>query len=123
MIYSIKEICRRVAPVAKKYNIPAIYLFGSYARGEATEHSDIDFVIDINGSDIRTAFDYGGLSNDLDSALEKDFDSITLRQLEEGRMIKRLPRMIENVKRDMVKIYDGKGETALRMGTVTWRIL
>ena len=40
MIYTLDEIKSRVLPVIQKYNIPAMYLFGSYARGEATEESD-----------------------------------------------------------------------------------
>ena len=35
-VYTIEEIAELIAPVAKKYNIPKVYIFGSYARGEAT---------------------------------------------------------------------------------------
>ena len=42
MIYTIDEISRRIQPVASAYGLRAVYLFGSYARGEATENSDID---------------------------------------------------------------------------------
>ena len=37
MIYTIEEIRRRIAPVAVRYHLKAVYLFGSYARGEATD--------------------------------------------------------------------------------------
>ena len=37
MIYSIYEIQQRIAPVAKQYGVKAVFLFGSYARGEARE--------------------------------------------------------------------------------------
>ena len=36
MIYTPDEIKKRVFPVIQKCNIPATYLFGSYAIGEAT---------------------------------------------------------------------------------------
>lgn len=42
MVYSIAEIQCRVMPIIEKYRIPAMYLFGSCARGEATEDSDLD---------------------------------------------------------------------------------
>ena len=42
MIYSIQEIQQRIAPIAKQYGLKAVFLFGSYARGEAREDSDID---------------------------------------------------------------------------------
>lgn len=34
-----------VRPLAKKYQVKEIYLFGSYARGEADAQSDLDFLI------------------------------------------------------------------------------
>ena len=46
MIYTIEEIRRRITPVAVRYRLKAVYLFGSYARGEATDESDIDLLID-----------------------------------------------------------------------------
>ena len=50
MIYTLAEIKSRVLPIIQKYNIPAMYLFGSYARGDATEESDLDFLVDTTGT-------------------------------------------------------------------------
>ena len=44
MIYTIEEIRAAVLPIAQKYSLKAVYLFGSYARGTATESSDIDIM-------------------------------------------------------------------------------
>lgn len=46
MIYTAEEIRRRITPIAVRYRLKAVYLFGSYARGEATDESDIDLLID-----------------------------------------------------------------------------
>ena len=43
IIYTVDEIRKIVSPIAQKYGVAALYLFGSYARGEATVESDIDF--------------------------------------------------------------------------------
>ncbi len=51
-IYSIEDIKRIVKPIANKYNAQAIYLFGSYARGEATAKSDLDFLV-IGGENFK----------------------------------------------------------------------
>ena len=56
MIYTIDEISRRIQPVASAYGLRAVYLFGSYARGEATENSDIDLLIDTSGTNLRSLF-------------------------------------------------------------------
>ena len=45
-IYSLKEIKRIIKPILNKYGINDIYLFGSYARGEAKSNSDIDIFCD-----------------------------------------------------------------------------
>lgn len=44
-IFTIKDIENLVQPIAEKYKVQAIYLFGSYARGEADESSDLDFLV------------------------------------------------------------------------------
>lgn len=41
-IYTIDEISNAIAPVAQEYGVKKIALFGSYAKGEATQESDID---------------------------------------------------------------------------------
>ena len=58
MIYTIEEIKEKTIPIAKKYGIDSMSLFGSYARGEATENSDVDFYID--KGDIKGLLDYIG---------------------------------------------------------------
>ncbi len=42
-LYSTEDIKRIVAPIARAYGVGRLSLFGSYARGEATAKSDIDF--------------------------------------------------------------------------------
>ena len=59
MIYTIEALKKIIEPIAKKHKIPAIYLFGSYARGVATEESDIDIALILNqelSGEVRTQF-------------------------------------------------------------------
>lgn len=44
-VFTIKDIKSLVRPIAEKYKVKEIYLFGSYARGEADESSDLDFLV------------------------------------------------------------------------------
>ena len=44
-VYEREMICNIVKPIADKYRIREVYLFGSYARGEATRNSDLDFLV------------------------------------------------------------------------------
>lgn len=47
MVYTIDEIKAKIIPIAKQYNVSKVYLFGSYARGEEDENSDIDIALEI----------------------------------------------------------------------------
>lgn len=78
MIYTIEDIRRIVMPVVKKYRIPAIYLFGSYARGTATETSDIDLLVDTTDTALTSLLRLGELYCDLEEALGKRVDLLTV---------------------------------------------
>ena len=73
-IYTIKEIKTIIKPILNKYGINEIYLFGSYARGEAKESSDID--IYCNKGNIKTFIDQGLLEDELEKALNKKVDIV-----------------------------------------------
>ena len=73
-IYTIKEIKTIIKPILNKYGITEIYLFGSYARGEANKSSDID--IYCNKGNVKTFIDQGLLEDELEKALNKKVDII-----------------------------------------------
>ena len=56
-----------------------IRVFGSVARGEADEKSDIDFLVEMEPG--RSLLDLGGLLMDLQEVLGRDVDVVTERGL------------------------------------------
>lgn len=104
MIYTISELQRLVAPVARKYGISCVYLFGSYARNEATESSDVDLLVDRAGSWIRSLYDMGGLYEDLRAGIQKEIDLVTVQALEQESTRRRTPAFAEAVKKERVRI-------------------
>ncbi len=82
-IYSIEQLAQLIAPIAAGYRIKAIYLFGSYARGTATADSDIDLIVDTTGTSLTSLFALGELYSDLEDALGKKIDLITVSSLEQ----------------------------------------
>ena len=78
MIYTISEIQAIVTPIAQKHRLKAVYLFGSYARGTATEHSDVDLLIDTEGTAIKSLLDLAAVYCELEEALGKPGDLLTL---------------------------------------------
>ena len=81
MIYTISELQRIITPIAQKYHLRAVYLFGSYARGTATENSDIDLLIDTEGASVRSLLDLAAIYCDLEEALQKNVDLLTVDSL------------------------------------------
>jgi hypothetical protein len=92
---SIPRIRECIAPICKKYPIRKAYLFGSYARGNATEKSDVDLRIE---GDIKSFFMLGGIYSELSDALGTELD-----------LLSRLPdseAFRENLKKDEVLLYE-----------------
>ena len=98
--YSIEEIRDIIAPILKRHHVDRVYLFGSYARGEATEQSDIDLCID--AAAIRGMFALGGLYADLEEALKKQLDIVTVKSLKYNTNT----AFLENMRKDRVLIYE-----------------
>lgn len=106
-VYKIEEIAERVRPIAERYELSKVYLFGSYARGEATEESDVDLLV---GAENVHGFEFGGLCNDLEKALEKEIDVVTLRGLYNEHSTDWLTeRLRKTIERDGRLIYDRQG--------------
>ena len=74
MCRNIDEIKEKVVPIAKKYGLEAVYLFGSQAREEANENSDYDFYI--KRGKLRGMFQLSGLFLDLKKSLSKEVDIV-----------------------------------------------
>ena len=73
-----REDILRTAARRGAYNIR---IFGSVARGEADEKSDIDILVDLEPG--RSLFDLGGLLMDLQELLGHHVDVVTERGLRE----------------------------------------
>ena len=87
MVYTIEEIKNLVAPIIRKYNIPAMFLFGSYARGKADESSDLDFLVDTSGTTLTTLIKLGALYCDLEELFGKHIDLLTVSSITQESMM------------------------------------
>ena len=104
MVYSVEELKRRIAPVAEKYGLREVYLFGSYARSEATEQSDVDILVDRSGSKVRGMFEMGGLYEDLRASVGKEVDLVTTQTLEQSSTRQRTPLFVRNVQTERIRL-------------------
>jgi len=77
----LKEKREEILRIATQHGARNIRVFGSVARGEADEKSDIDFLVEMEPG--RTLLDMGGLLMDLRELLGHDVDVVTERGLKE----------------------------------------
>lgn len=105
MVYTVKEIASKIAPVAKQFNIPAVYLFGSYARGQATKESDIDLLVDTTGTSLTSLFKLGALYCALEEALGKPIDLITVSTLTQQPLMESQADFRDTVIKERVVLY------------------
>jgi len=93
--YKVDEIKRISVPIAQKYGVKKLALFGSYARGEQSEESDIDFIIDKGKIE---GWEFFGFINNLEDDLGVSVDVITYESLAES--------FISNAVKDEVVLYE-----------------
>ena len=102
---SIEEIKSYIVPIAKKYPIEKVILFGSYARGDASETSDVDLVVE-SGGKMRNSkiFSLGG---DLLVALPVRVDVYDILEIKESSPL------YKNIREDGIVIYETATQRAV----------
>ena len=78
-ILTIGDIQRIVKPLAEKYHISEVYIFGSYARSEATPSSDIDFLV-FGGKDFRLTSVFA-FAEELRMQIRKEIDVFEITEV------------------------------------------
>ena len=92
---TIEEIRKTVTKVGKRYGIKNAYLFGSYAKGEATEDSDVDIIID--KGDLESYNAYCALKFSIEDELGTNVDVLTTEGVK--------PRFFELIENDRILLY------------------
>jgi len=76
---SLEEIKQRGIPVLKRHDVVHAAIFGSFARGEPEEDSDLDILVEF-GSE-KSLLDLVALQLELEGALRREVDVLTYRAL------------------------------------------
>ncbi len=75
----LQEKRQEILEIASKHGAYNVRIFGSVARGEADEQSDVDVLVELEEG--RSLFDLGGLLMDLENLLECKVDVMTAKGL------------------------------------------
>ena len=78
-VLTIENIINMVKPIAEKYHVDQIYLFGSYARGEAGIDSDLDFLV-YGGDNFKLTMIFA-LAEELREVLDKKVDVFEIHEI------------------------------------------
>lgn len=84
-IYTIEEIKEMLHEVLKNFSVKKAILFGSYAKNTPTSKSDIDLVIDSEGTLLNIYF--YGLLEDLVQKLQKNVDLFEISEIQKDSQI------------------------------------
>ena len=101
-VLTIDAIRMLIQPVAMKYALDKVYVFGSYARGEATSESDVDLAIE--GGNIRGMFEFLDLQEEMAEVIGKKVDVVE-RKVAKNDKSRSGRRFFEHMERDGVLIY------------------
>lgn len=94
-LLTVDEIKNTVSDILKDYDVEYCYLFGSYAKNQANEKSDVDLLISTDISGLK----YYGLVEKLRNGLHKKIDLLNINQLENNM------ELLNDVLKQGIKIY------------------
>jgi hypothetical protein len=77
VMLTIETIKAKAIPILKTYGVKRAYLFGSFARGEQNQNSDIDILIEYAPDAERTLFKAVELKYELEDTLQRKVDVLT----------------------------------------------
>lgn len=96
MCYTLEEIKEKITPIAALYGIQTLGVFGSYARNEATDDSDVDICVEKGA--LRGLFQYFSFVQELEKTLGCHVDVVTT-EIEDKKFL-------EGIFKERVLLYE-----------------
>ena len=90
----LEKIAKKILPILKKNGVAKAGIFGSVARGEQKKGSDIDILVEFDGS----LLDLVRLERELQEKLGRKVDLLTYNSIS--------PYLKERILKDEVRIYE-----------------
>ena len=112
-MYTLEQILvklRQYKPdLQRKYPVSKLGVFGSYARGEATENSDIDIAVEITGP---MGLNFVTMADEIEELFGIKTDVVPLRAIK--------PKYLVNVQKDIVYAWTETFCNNWRYAAVHW---
>lgn len=94
---SSTDIKRSLAEYFRQQPVERVWLFGSYARGEEREDSDVDLLVDLDPTQ-SVGLRFFGMWSDIERLLGRNVDLVTENGLDDYAR--------ESVNRDKIIVYE-----------------
>lgn len=91
----LQKIKQTIIPILQNYNVSRVGLFGSYAKGEYTEESDIDILIQLDNK--ISLLEFVRIKLDLEDKLNKKVDLVEYKAIK--------PRLKNRIISEEIRIY------------------
>lgn len=96
----IEKISEKIKPVAERYKLMYVWIFGSYAKKKQKKDSDIDIIV--RTEDVAEGFKIVEVKFALEEALKKEVDIITTGSIKDS--------LLENEELDEVLVFSSEAE-------------
>ena len=106
MATNLQALQPELSALCRRYRVRRLDVFGSAATGKARADSDIDLLVDLTGTNIRSLLALGSVYCDLESALGKSIDLLPVSSLEQGSQSASDALFRDAVQKERVRIYD-----------------
>jgi predicted nucleotidyltransferase len=80
MYLSASDI-NKIRQLMQNKPVHKVYLFGSYARGQATHNSDIDLLVEFDYAELNKEYDYFDIKFEVEDYLQKKVDLVSAKML------------------------------------------
>lgn len=106
----LAEIRRLAGPVAERYGVERVWLFGSRARGDNRPDSDYDFLISPGA--VHSLWQYADFVEDLERALKSHVDVVSDDTQDQ--------ELVREARREAVLVYEqaGRGDSPQNSGVL-----
>ncbi len=94
----VRQLAPQILKIAEKHGISKVYVFGSTARGEATDQSDVDFLVEMQEG--ASLFGVGGFGYEAEKLLGVPVDVVPLSALPQVKD----REFVKNIQRDAISL-------------------
>ena len=97
---NLNDIKKITVPACKRFNVKRLDIFGSIVRGEESETSDMDFLVEFNDPENRPSKRYFGLLHHFEDEFRCSIDLVTIDGLKN-------PYFRNRIMKERINIYGG----------------